>query len=203
MQILITAGSTWTRIDQVRILTNRFSGKTGLYLANKLAEKGHQLTLIINPHSVGKIDNLKTFSFYYFDEFKNRLETILKNNKFDAIIHMAAVSDYLPKVSRKGKIASGQKDLNISLVPAPKVIKQIRKLAKKAILIQFKLEVKKERIIEKAYLSMKKNGSDYVVANALEELKSGYKAVLIDRQKKIIDIASKNDLVCAIDKILA
>ncbi|MCF7916438.1 MAG: phosphopantothenoylcysteine decarboxylase [Candidatus Omnitrophica bacterium] len=203
MQILITAGSTWTRIDQVRILTNRFSGKTGLYLANKLAEKGHQLTLIINPHSVGKIDNLKTFSFYYFDEFKNRLEMILKNNKFDAIIHMAAVSDYLPKVSRQGKIASGKKDLNISLVPAPKVIKQIRKLAKKAILIQFKLEVKKERIIEKAYLSMKKNGSDYVVANALEELKSGYKAVLIDRQKKIIDIASKNDLVCAIDKILA
>lgn len=202
MEVLITAGSTWAKIDQVRVLTNRFSGKTGLYLANKLAEKGHQVTLIINPHSTGKINNLKTFSFHYFQEFKNRLKTILKNNKFDAIIHMAAVSDYLPKVSRQGKISSGKKGLTITLAPAPKIIKQIRQLAKEALLIQFKLEVKKDGIIEKAYSSLKKNGSSYVVANALEDLKSGYKAVLIDKQKNKTKISSKEDLVKEINKIL-
>ncbi len=202
MKILITAGSTWAKIDQVRILTNRFSGKTGLYLAKQLTKKGHQVTLIINPHSIGKINNLKTFSFYYFQEFKKRLETILKNKKFDVIIHMAAVSDYLPRVSKQDKIPSSKKDLNISLVPAPKIIKQIRKLAKESILIQFKLEVRKEGIIKKAYLSMKKNGSDYVVANALEELKNGYRAVLIDPDKNTTWINSKDDLANKINKVL-
>lgn len=202
MKILITAGSTWARIDQVRILTNRFSGKTGLYLANKLSKKGHKVTLIINPYSVGKVTGINSFYFHYFAEFKKKITELLKSNSFDAVVHTAAVSDYLPKISRQGKIPSGKKDLNISLTPAPKIIKIIRNLAKNSLLIQFKLEVKKRGIINKAYRSLGENGSDYVVANALEDLKSGYKAILIDKQKNKSNINSKKDLVSQINKIV-
>ncbi len=39
MKVLVTAGSTWTKIDDVRIITNRFTGKTGLGLAQGLKKK--------------------------------------------------------------------------------------------------------------------------------------------------------------------
>jgi phosphopantothenoylcysteine synthetase/decarboxylase len=202
MKILITAGPTWARVDKVRILTNRFTGRTGLYLANRLSKKGHKVTLIINPYSVGKIIGISSLYFHYFAEFKKKITELLKSNSFDAIVHMAAVSDYLPKVSRQGKVSSGKKDLNISLIPAPKIIKIIRNLAKNSLLIQFKLEAKKRGIIDKAYRSLGENGSDYVVANALEDLKSGYKAIVIDKQKNKSNISSKEDFVNQINKIL-
>jgi phosphopantothenoylcysteine decarboxylase/phosphopantothenate--cysteine ligase len=203
MEILITAGPTWAQIDKVRILTNRFTGKTGLYLANKLTETGHKVTLIVNPYSLGKVEGVKSYYFYYFDQFKYTITDLLKNNKFDAVVHMAAVSDYLPKLKGEGKISSGKKDFDISLVPAPKIIKIIRKLAQESILIQFKLEVEEKGIIDKAYDSLKKNDSDYVVANALESLEEGYQAQLIDKQKNIIKINSKDDLAKEINSLLA
>jgi phosphopantothenoylcysteine decarboxylase/phosphopantothenate--cysteine ligase len=203
MKILITAGPTWAQIDKVRILTNRFTGKTGLYLANKLTETGHKVTLIVNPYSLGRVEGVKSYYFHYFGQFKDTIMDLLKNNKFDAVVHMAAVSDYLPKFKGEGKISSGKKDLDISLVPAPKIIKIIRKLAKESILIQFKLEVEEKGIIDKAYASLKKNDSDYVVANALESLKEGYQAQLIDKQKNIIRINSKDDLAKEINNLLA
>ncbi|MCF7872623.1 MAG: hypothetical protein K9L80_00235 [Candidatus Omnitrophica bacterium] len=201
MKLLITAGSTWAKVDKVRVLTNRFTGKTGLYLANKLSDKGHKVTLVINPYSVGKVTSINSLYFHYFAEFKKKITDLLKSNNFDAIVHTAAVSDYLPRIEKKGKIPSGEKNINISLSPAPKIIKIIRKLAKDSILIQFKLEAKKRGIIDKAYQSLKENSSDYVVANALEELKKGYKAVLIDRQKNLVDITSKDDLANKIHNI--
>ncbi len=201
-KILVTAGPTWAKIDQVRVLTNRFTGKTGLYLANKLSQKGHEVTLVINPDSIKKADNLKVFYFKYFGQFKNRLEELLKNNSFDAVIHSAAVSDYLPESIAYGKIPSGNKNLKVSLRPAPKLIKIIRRLAKGSLLIQFKLEAKEEGLIDKAYRSLKENGSDYVIANALEVLKRSYRAACIDKDKNIIRIKSKSGLVGQINKIL-
>ncbi|MFO8052495.1 MAG: phosphopantothenoylcysteine decarboxylase [Candidatus Omnitrophota bacterium] len=201
MRILVTAGSTWAKVDKVRILTNRFTGGTGLYLANKLVKKGHKVTLVINPHSVGKVAGINSVYFHYFDQFKKKITDLLKSNKFDAVIHAAAVNDYLPKIKKRGKIPSGKKDLNIFLVPAPKIIKTIRRLAKDSVLIQFKLEVKKRGIIDKAYHSLKENGSDYVVANALEDLKTGYKAILIDRNKNLTKINSKSTLTEKINQL--
>ncbi|MCF7870813.1 MAG: hypothetical protein K9L95_03970 [Candidatus Omnitrophica bacterium] len=202
MKILITAGPTWAQIDKVRILTNRFTGKTGLYLANKLTKKGHKVTLIVNPHSLGKVTGINGCYFHYFNEFKNKITNLLKNNKFDAVVHMAAVSDYLPKLKNKGKIPSGKEELNISLIPAPKIIKIIRKLAKESILIQFKLETEEKGIIDKAHKSLKKNNSDYVVANSLESLEKGYQAKLVDKEKNITKINSKNDLAEKINNLL-
>lgn len=202
MNILVTAGSTWAKIDAVRVLTNRFTGKTGLYLANSLAKKGHAVTLIINAQAAGKAKSLKTLRFCYFDQFKKKLEAELKSARYDVIIHSAAVSDYLPKKARQAKISSGRKDLTIPLKPAPKLIKIIRRLAKDSLIIQFKLEAKQAGIVQKAYKSLKANNSDYVVANALESLGSGYKAYLIDCAKKVTIVNSKAKLAQVINNLI-
>tara|TARA_B100000315_G_C14511525_1_gene557195 strand:- start:478 stop:1092 length:615 start_codon:yes stop_codon:yes gene_type:complete len=203
MKILITAGATWIKIDQVRILTNRFSGRTGLYLGEKLKAKGHKVTLLINPHCSGDYRGLKAITFRYYDEFRDKIYSLLKKNKFDAIIHTAAISDYKLKKSFSGKITSSKKKLNLSLIPTEKIITKIRRLNPKALLIQFKLESKSSGLIDKAYQSLKDNGSDFVVANSISDLNKKYKSYLIDKDKNVIKINSKHGLSRALNKVIS
>ena len=201
MRVLVTAGSTWVKVDDVRILTNRFTGKTGLYLAQGLKRKGHSVTLLVNSHCIGKVKSCKVIPYRYFEEFKREVSKAIKKQRYDAIIHSAAVSDYKLKRSFKGKISSG-KSLSLKLVPTEKIIKRIRSLAPKSLLIQFKLEPRQRGIINKAYKSLRENRSDFVIANALEDLQTGYKGFLINRDKKVIPLASRNSLLTAIEKVI-
>ncbi len=201
-RILITAGATWVKIDDVRIITNRFTGKTGLYLAKALDRQGYEITLLINPHCLGKVEGVTTVYYHYFDEFRKMLCGVLKKTSYDAIIHTAAVSDYKLRGHKRGKIPSGKRSLNFKLIPAEKIIKRIRQLARNSLLIQFKLEVNPKGLIEKAYKSLKANASDFVVANALSDIKDGYKGFVIDRDKKIVRISSKKGLAKALAKAI-
>lgn len=202
-RILITAGSTWVKIDDVRILANRFTGKTGLYLAQKLKEKGHSVVLLANPHCLCKAKGIKIVPFRYLIEFKKQVIKILKENNFDAIIHTAAVSDYKLKNVHKGKISSRKSRLRLALVPTEKVVKRMRILAKKSLLIQFKLETKRRGLKTAALTSLNENKSDFVVANALVDLKSGYKGFLINRENKALFLDSKRALLKALEQIIA
>jgi len=194
MKVLVTAGATWVKVDDARILTNKFTGKTGLFLAQALKKQGHKVTLIINPHCIGEIKGIKTIYYRYLDEFIKAVDKALKRESFGMIIHTAAVSDYKLKSAFKGKIPSNKKELVLKLTPSEKVIKRMRRLAKNALIVQFKLEAKTRSLCSKAYKSLKSNKSNYVVANSLEDLKKGYKAFLIDKDKNITAIGSKKAL---------
>ncbi len=201
MRVLVTAGSTWAKVDDVRILTNRFTGKTGLYLAQGLKRKGHSVTLLINPHCLGKIKSLRVIPYRYFEEFKREVSKAIKRQHYDAIIHSAAVSDYKLKRPFKEKISSG-KNVSLKLIPTEKIVKHIRRLAPKSLLIQFKLESRQSGIINKAHKSLRENRSDFVIANALEDLKTGYKGFLINRNRKVILLKSRKSLLTALDRAI-
>jgi phosphopantothenoylcysteine decarboxylase/phosphopantothenate--cysteine ligase len=203
MKILITAGPTWVKIDEVRILTSIFSGKTGLYLAKQFAKSNHSVTLLVNPHCLEqKIRGIRVIIFKYLEDFSKKITEELRKNKYDVIIHSAAVSDYKLNKVYQGKIPSGKSGLAFKLIPAEKIIKKIRKLAKESLLIQFKLEIKRKGLLEKAYKSLKENKSDFVIANALEDLRLGYKAFLMDKDKNTISLDSKKDLFLSLCKIV-
>lgn len=195
-KILITAGPTWIKVDDVRVITAIFSGNTGMFLAKNFKKHGLKVTLIINsPHLYkAELNGVKIIPFKCFEDFKEKVTRELKTNCYDTIIHSAAVSDYKLGKAFKGKIASGKNKLILKLTPAEKIIKMIRKLQKKANLIQFKLEIKRKGLVEKAFQSLRKNKSNFVVANALEDLKLHYKSFLIDKNRNIITINSKESL---------
>jgi len=203
-KILITAGPTWIRIDDVRVITTIFSGNTGMFLAQNFKKHGFRVTLIINsPHlNMARLSGIKVIPFRYFEEFREKITKELKNNCYDTIIHSAAVSDYKLGSVFKGKIASGKKSLTLKLTPAEKIIKTIRKLNKKATLIQFKLEIKRKGLIEKASKNLEENKSDFVIANALEDLKFRYKSFVIDKDNNTTEINSKNALFEKLENII-
>ncbi|MFH1768287.1 MAG: phosphopantothenoylcysteine decarboxylase [Candidatus Omnitrophota bacterium] len=192
MKILITGGATWVKVDDVRILTSIFTGKTAFFLAEYFAAKGCEVTLLCNRHCLGSaIKKVTVVSFKYYHELKKALEDTLNRNRYDLIIHSAAVSDYKVKRPREGKIASRKKEIIIRLGPLAKLTGIIRRLAKGACLVQFKLEVSRENLMQKARSSLKTNRFDFVVANALGDLGSKYKAFIIGRTNDIKEVNSK------------
>jgi len=197
-KILVTAGSTWVKIDAVRVVANRFTGRTGLELARRFKALGCAVTLLVNPHCLSReLKGLKTEEFRYYNELREKTRALLKKQRFDMIVHTAAVSDYLPLRPCRGKIASGRPGLAVKFRPAPKIIALMRRLAPAASIVQFKLEKDARGLVKKAYASLKKNKSDRVVANALDNI--ALKQV-IDREKNIIKVRSLKRLAAVLLK---
>lgn len=187
-KVLVTAGPTWVRLDKVRILTNIFTGRTGLLIAKELAAKGFKVKLLLGPSGTSlKGYDFPIKRFRFFDELKSLVQAELKDKSIKAVIHSAAVSDYKPCKIYKSKMPSSKKDLVIRLRPTEKIIAGIKKKRKDVFLIQFKLEagLKKQDLIKRAYRSLVKNKSDLVVANDFKDFRGpAFKSYIIDREKK-------------------
>jgi len=121
-RIVITAGSCWVQLDRVRVVTNIFTGYTGLQLANAFARKGFKVTCLLGPGGVQTKrvpQAVRIRTFRYFDELQNLLREELSDVRYTAVIHSAAVSDYRPRRVYNGKMSSGKKKLTFTLVPNP------------------------------------------------------------------------------------
>lgn len=98
-KIIITAGGTSEKIDNVRKITNSSSGKLGCVIADKLIERKNKIIdkiyYVCSKNSY-KPDNEKIEIIEVFDtnDLKNTIEKLLKDNKINYFIHSMAVSDY-------------------------------------------------------------------------------------------------------------
>jgi len=194
MNILVTAGNTQTPIDQVRCLTNIFSGKTGGRIAIEALRRGHAVThFTSHPEIVASLlqdlpappESWRLERYRTFDELSALMERFIPNGPFDAVIHAAAVSDYAlggvfaPDPAQGGslvdaqaaKIKSHHPELWLRLIPTPKLVDRIRQpwgFAGK--LVKFKLEVgiEEKELLAIAERSRIASSADLMVANTLE-----------------------------------
>jgi phosphopantothenoylcysteine synthetase/decarboxylase len=191
MNFLITAGNTQAPIDQVRCITNIFSGKTGAGLALEAHRRGHRITLLTSrPESVLELaaappaERWRLVAYRTFDELRELLQREVSAAP-DILIHSAAVSDYLctgvysggpggfpaSDALRQGKIKSSHPQLWLLLTPAPKLIDMVRSLwGFTGLLVKFKLEVGVEeaQLRDIAEASRLQSQADLMVANTLE-----------------------------------
>lgn len=168
-KILIIGGPTSEPVDDVRVITNRSSGKTAIFIAKNAFYQGAQTELWYGKTACEKPPGFIKTTF--FETTKDLLQLINKSNlkKYDIIFLCAAISDYLPK-KQKGKIPSGKNKLTLELKPSQKIIKIIREKTVKTKIIAFKLETKKEELLEEATKLLKQNNIDYVIGNTIKNL---------------------------------
>ncbi|MCS6851037.1 MAG: bifunctional phosphopantothenoylcysteine decarboxylase/phosphopantothenate synthase [Gemmataceae bacterium] len=104
MNVLVTAGNTQVPIDQVRCLTNVFTGRTGASLALHAWKRGHTVTLLTShPETVATPaasaglppERWTVLPYRTFAQLEEWLERLLRWGSFDVLVHSAAVSDYL------------------------------------------------------------------------------------------------------------
>ncbi len=209
--ILITAGPTWVAIDRVRVITNIFSGRSGCIIARESRQMGAKVKLLLGPGRpnlpTSFFKGIKVIKYHYFDELLNIIKYELTNAHYDAVIHSAAIADYMPlRPQVNKKIPSGKNKFIIKLKPTVKIIKLLKKWDPDIFLVQFKLEIgkKKDELIRIGYQSMRKNNADLIVVNDLDKM-DGYKheAFIIDLKKNIKMVSTRNSLARNLLKIVA
>lgn len=167
-KIVITAGGTSEKIDNVRKITNSSSGKLGLTIANHLLKENDDLIIyyVCSKNSLRPLDKrIKVIEIDDTINLKKEIENLLLNEKIDYFIHSMAVSDYMTdyvttieriKASIKNtsnleeafsnieiingnKISSYEDNLVIVLKQTPKIISIIKDLSPQTYLVGFKL----------------------------------------------------------------
>lgn len=173
--VLVIAGSTVEPIDDIRIVSNRSSGSTGVELARTAFEHGADVELWMGRHEVLVPAWIPTTSF----ETTADLANMLPKADVDICLVPAAIADFSPK-KRKGKIPSREGALTLDLEPTPKVLGALRK-AIKGTLVGFKAEaaVTPEELKTKAMKLLKEAALDFVVANDMARVKRDATSITI------------------------
>jgi len=186
-KIVVTAGPTVERIDPVRFLSNRSTGKMGYSIASEAAKRGADVTLISGP------TNLKVptgLSKYVQIESADELYEAMVDN-FDenrVFIQSAAVADYKPNEYSDKKIKKSDNDLVINLGRNKDIAYEIGKNKKDKVLVAFAAET--NDLIEHAKGKITKKNLDFIVANDLTQKGAGFKA-----DTNIVKIIDKEGII--------
>ncbi len=190
-RVLVIAGSTVEPIDDIRIVSNRSSGATGVALAEAAFEHGADVELWMGRHEVAVPGWLPTKTF----DATADLAAMVGPIEADVTLVPAAIADFSPK-KRKGKIPSREGALVLDLEPTPKVLASIRKATKGA-LVGFKAEagVSAAELKAKAMALLKETDLDLVVANDVSEVQRDATTITIfDRKGKSVTFAGSKSL---------
>lgn len=202
-RVLITAGPTWVAIDGARVISNLSSGETGFILANRFKKLGFKVTLLLGPGSFSGGQAQATVKrFKYYSELAGLLDQELSRNRYAAVIHAAAVADFQPKRAIQGKISSGRKNLNLSLVPTKKLITGLKKYQPDLFTVGFKFEpsVNREKLASSGRQLLKKEKLNLVVANSNNG--GRYRAYIIGKQAEYGPFLTKAAMADGLIKLI-
>ena len=180
MRVLVVAGATIEPIDEVRVLTNRSTGGTGIELARAAYEHGADVELWLGRHETP----VPTWFAYKSFETTADLAAMAEKLEADICVVPAAVSDFTPAKKQKGKIPSREGGLTLDLVPTPKLLERFRKGTRK-VLVGFKAEagVTSAELKARAMTLIKEGDVDLVIANDITKVKGDSTSVtIIDRK---------------------
>jgi len=175
IKVLVTSGGTSEEVDDVRVLTNKSTGRTAANIADSLIQSGLEVTYLHSSTSAMPAFNCQKQSFTDFQSLKSALADTLKNSEYDFVIHAAAVSDY-SVAKQEGKIDSQAETVQLTLKKNPKLINEIKKWSPKSKLVGFKLTSgATEQVVQsKVNTLFESAGCDYVIQNDWKSKEDGH-----------------------------
>jgi phosphopantothenoylcysteine decarboxylase/phosphopantothenate--cysteine ligase len=175
--VVVTSGATSERIDPVRVLTNRASGKTGRAVARACHVAGAEVVLVHDWPDVGYAEVRRAESAA---EMLEAVSAAVEERDADALVSAAAISDYTVEASPE-KIRSGR-ELTLELSPTPKLIDTVREAHPDLAVVGFKVETAGDEaaLVGRARETLERVGLAFVVANRAGVMgREGTRAVLV------------------------
>lgn len=199
--VLVSAGPTHSKIDPVRFITNRSTGKMGYYIAEEAKRRGANVTLVSGPTNLNPPNGVTVINVTTNEEMKN---AILDNfEKSDIVIKSAAVADYKAKNYSNEKIKKGDEDLVLTFVRDNDILKILGEKKSNQILVGFAAE--SNDVLENAKRKLKNKNLDYIVANDITSADTGFgsednKVIIIskDGEEIYLDKMSKKEVASKI-----
>lgn len=174
-KVIVTAGGTLEKIDSVRYITNKSSGKMGVAIAEECYLRGADVLLLRAKSSVTPRYLITEEVFETADELAEVIEN--KISDCDMFFHVAAVSDFQIAGAVDGKISS-KKTFNLKLKPREKILDNLKKLNPKMFLVAFKAEhgLSEPELTKSAYKRLGESNADVIVANDISRSDRGFQA---------------------------
>jgi phosphopantothenoylcysteine decarboxylase / phosphopantothenate---cysteine ligase len=183
--LLITAGPTREKIDPVRYLTNRSSGRMGYALAEAALRRGARVVLISGPVAIPPPSGAELTAVESAEEMRQAVLRLSPDCTI--VIKAAAVSDYRPKSAAAQKLKRGG-PMSLELEPTTDILAELAKRKQGQILIGFAAET--ENTLENARKKLISKSVDAIVVNDVSREGVGF-----DSNRNAVTILTEHDVV--------
>jgi len=183
--VLITAGPTREKIDPVRYLTNRSSGRMGYALAEAALRRGARVLLVSGPTTLKPPGAAEVTRVESAEQMREATLNLLPQST--VVIKTAAVSDYRPrntagqKIKRRGPMA-------LELEPTSDILAEIGRQKKSQIVVGFAAET--ENVLENARQKLTAKSLDAIVVNDVSREGVGF-----DSDRNAVTIITHDEVV--------
>jgi len=183
--VLITAGPTREKIDPVRYLTNRSSGRMGYALAEAALRRGARVLLVSGPTAITPPGGAEVTRVETADEMRDAVLRLLPETT--VVIKTAAVADFRPKAAAGQKIRR-KGPMMLELEPTIDILGELARHKKSQIVVGFAAET--ENILENARKKLASKSLDAIVVNDVSRDGVGF-----DSDRNAVTIISPEEVI--------
>ncbi len=200
-KVLISAGGTQEPLDPVRVITNRSSGKQGYALAQAALDAGADVTLVTAPTSLTPPIGARVV---HVETARQMLEAVLAESAdADALIMVAAVADFRPKLSAPSKMKKRDGIPQVELEATEDVLEAVaaQRSKKKRPKVTVGFAAESRDLLSNASEKLKSKKLDLIVANDISATDAGFGAetnrvtlLFADGKQESLPLMSKTEV---------
>jgi phosphopantothenoylcysteine decarboxylase / phosphopantothenate---cysteine ligase len=184
--VLITTGPTREKIDPVRYLTNRSSGRMGYAVAEAALRRGARVLLVSGPTALTPPGAAEVTHVESAEEMRQAVLRLLPQATI--VIKTAAVSDYRPKSPAAQKIKRSGGPMTLELEPTVDILSEITRHKQSQLIIGFAAET--QNALENARKKLASKSLDAIVVNDVSREGVGF-----DSDRNAVTIISQHEVV--------
>lgn len=171
LRVVVTAGPTREKIDPVRFISNRSSGKMGYAVAAAARDAGAEVTLVSGPVQIPVPSGVERLEVESAEQMLTAVQAALAGSgsagRADILIAAAAVSDYRMIEVAPQKIKKTSDTMNLALTRAPDVLGTVSRSPSRPFLVGFAAET--EHVERNALAKLAGKNLDMIAANRVGE----------------------------------
>src|SRR5271156_6266518 len=188
--VLVTAGPTREKIDPVRYLTNRSSGRMGYAIAEAALRRGARVLLITGPTSIAAPGAAELTPVETAEEMLAAVLKLLPDST--VVIKTAAVADFRPKAAAGQKIKR-KGAMTLELEPTADILAEVARrktsqVVASQVVVGFAAET--ENVLENARKKLVSKSLDAIVVNDVSREGVGF-----DSDRNAVTIISQSEVV--------
>lgn len=169
-RFLVTAGPTTEKIDPVRYISNRSSGKMGFAVAEAAFARGAEVTLVTGPVKLSCSSGIRRIDVATTRQMLEACEASFP--EADVVVKAAAPSDFYVVNSCDHKIKKKDGTVTLELAQNPDILKTLGSRKKDQILVGFAAETRNLEDYAREKIASK--NLDMIVANDVSAPGAGF-----------------------------
>ncbi len=171
LRVLVTAGPTVERIDPVRYITNRSTGKMGYAIAEAARDRGAEVALVSGPVALEKPAGVDVISI---ESSAQLCDAVLERGPWaDVVIQAAAPADFRPVTVAERKIKKTGAGMTLELENTTDIAAALgRDKRPGQTLVAFAAET--NDLLENARGKLDRKNADLVAANDVSRRDAGF-----------------------------